>query len=158
MQNRFDIIIVKTLKHEGGYVWRDDDPGGETNYGISKGSYPSIDIKNLTKAQAIEIYRRDYWEKPKINMIKDDDLAAKVFDIGVNVGTTRAVRFLQTAINFLGAKLATDGVLGPKTLSAVNGHSNPKAVLTVFKEQVRAHYLRQNKPQFITGWLRRLDS
>ena len=52
------IIIEKVLKHEGGYVNDPTDLGGETNFGITKRFYPDVDIKNLTKEQAVEIYKR----------------------------------------------------------------------------------------------------
>ena len=58
----FDIAIQKLLKHEGGYTaGLVGDPGGETNYGIARASHPDLDIKNLTKDQAIDIYKSDYW-------------------------------------------------------------------------------------------------
>ena len=56
----FDEIIDITLHHEGGYVHAPKDLGGETNYGIAKRFYPEVDIKNLTKEEAKDIYRRDY--------------------------------------------------------------------------------------------------
>src|SRR5207248_918577 len=37
--------------------------GGETNFGISKRKYPTLDIKNLTDLGAVAIYRRDYWDR-----------------------------------------------------------------------------------------------
>ena len=60
-KTKFDASMNFVLRHEGGYVWNPNDPGGETNFGISKKSYPNIDIKNLTKEGATEIYRTDYW-------------------------------------------------------------------------------------------------
>ena len=56
-------IVYDTLDHEGGYVNDPTDPGGETNYGISKRAYPKIDIKALTKHEAVKIYYKDYWVK-----------------------------------------------------------------------------------------------
>lgn len=155
---RFNTIVQKTLTHEGGYVDDPQDKGGETNFGISKRYYPMEDIKNLTHARAIEIYRRDFWEKPKINQIKDDALAAKLFDLGVNMGAKQAVKLLQRAMNDLGASLADDGLLGPMTLSAVNGYPDQPGLLEKFKNRARKYYIGLNKPRFINGWLRRLES
>ena len=47
---------------EGGYVNDPKDPGGETNYGIAKRSHPTVDIKKLTLADAMAIYKREYWD------------------------------------------------------------------------------------------------
>jgi hypothetical protein len=74
---------------EGGYVDDPADPGGETNMGISKRSYPNEDIKNLTRDRAIEIYYRDFWVKPGIDSIAED-FRAKVFNMGVLMGPQTA--------------------------------------------------------------------
>jgi len=60
--NNFQKAIEFVMKWEGGYVNNPKDPGGETNFGISKASYPEEDIKNMTLTRAIEIYKRDYWD------------------------------------------------------------------------------------------------
>ena len=52
----FDYFIERVLVHEGGYVNDPRDPGGETKYGIAKRSYPGVDIRNLTRAQAVGIW------------------------------------------------------------------------------------------------------
>ena len=53
----FEPAVTKLLDLEGGYVCDPDDPGGKTNHGITKRSYPDIDIKALTRDDAIRIYR-----------------------------------------------------------------------------------------------------
>lgn len=63
MQTSFNKVMNFILEIEGGYVNDPNDPGGETNYGISKRSYPNVDIKRLTESKAREIYERDYWRK-----------------------------------------------------------------------------------------------
>ena len=75
---------------EGGYVNDPDDPGGETKYGISKRSYPTLDIRDLTKDQAIAIYYRDFW-LPTAKQITDPELLPKVFNMGVLMGRSTAV-------------------------------------------------------------------
>ena len=56
MKITFDEIIEVVLHHEGGYVNDPKDPGGETNFGISKRAYPDVDMKTLTKEGAKDIY------------------------------------------------------------------------------------------------------
>lgn len=58
----FDLLLTPT--YEGGYSNDLRDPGGETKYGISKRSYPHLDIKTLTRAQVKPIYRADFWGQP----------------------------------------------------------------------------------------------
>lgn len=82
------------IKAEGGYINDPDDPGGETKYGISKRSYPTLDIRALTKEQAKEIYKRDYW-RPLFCDQTEWPLALYLFDAGVNHGRTRALQFYR---------------------------------------------------------------
>jgi lysozyme family protein len=69
MLTQFDDIIEVVLEHEGGYVNDPQDPGGETNFGVAKRSHPDVDIKNLTKDGAKEIYYQDYWIKNRVTHI-----------------------------------------------------------------------------------------
>lgn len=89
----FERALEETLRWEGGYANDLNDPGGETNRGISKRSYPQLDIKNLGLEETIEIYRRDFW-----NAIEGDALspalASVAFDCAVNHGVGRAREWL----------------------------------------------------------------
>ena len=150
----FDEIIEVVLHHEGGYVNDPKDPGGETNFGIAKRSHPDVDIKNLTKDGAKEIYKEHYWDKNKVESLPLQ-LRHIYFDMCVNQGKGRAVKILQRAANAKGAELKVDGGLGPKTLSAMKG---------VELQRVRAYRVKYNadlvtrKPdleKFYFGWFRR---
>ena len=154
--SKFDEIIEGVLKHEGGYVNDPTDLGGETNYGITKRFYPDVDIKNLTEEGAKEIYKKDYWDKNKVDDLPDD-LKHIYFDMCVNQGRGTAVRVLQRAINGKGGKIAVDGGFGPGT----------KGALAKYKpsvERVRCYRLKHyydlvnKKPEqekFLFGWYRR---
>ena len=98
----FDIAVEKTLAHEGGYVNDPADPGGETKYGISKRSYPGEDIKNLTKARAKEIYKRDFWDKVQGDRIPSQESANSVFDMAVNAGPSKALSMAKQALIAIG--------------------------------------------------------
>ena len=154
MLTKFDDIIEITLKHEGGYVHDPKDLGGETNFGIAKRFYPDVDIKNLTKEGAKDIYKRDYWDKNKIDDVSDD-LKHIYFDMCVNQGRGRAIKILQRSANAKGADLKVDGGLGPMTIAAVSN---------VELDRVRAYRIKYyadlvtRKPdleKFYFGWFRR---
>jgi lysozyme family protein len=85
----FNVAVNLVLAHEGGYVNNPDDPGGETNFGISKRAYPTVDIKNLTREEAIAIYKRDYW-KSWMEAQTDQHLANCLLDSAVNQGVAAA--------------------------------------------------------------------
>jgi len=112
----FKDAVKIILKHEGGYVNDPVDPGGETNMGISKKAYPYLNIKELTKKDAEDIYFKDYWLKAKVKKIPEE-LRMIYFDMVVNMGKSRAVKILQTAISAKGVKTTVDGGIGPQTIS-----------------------------------------
>lgn len=151
----FDSALSFMLKNEGGYVNHSSDPGGETNFGISKRSYPGENIKGMTRARARVIYRRDFWHKPRLERMENKQLALKVFDSGVLVGSYRGVAILQ---KILGVKV--DGVIGKKTNAAINnaGPELIKQYVTALKRYFRAIVKRRPKSRvFLKGWLRRAD-
>lgn len=91
MITSWDISINFVLKAEGGYVNDPHDPGGETNFGISKRSYPHLNIKALTVDDAKTIYHRDFWLPNGCeNLAAGMDLL--VFDTAVNMGSGAAQR------------------------------------------------------------------
>lgn len=89
----WDAAVRTLLIAEGGYVHDPRDSGGETKYGISKRSYPHLDIPNLTPDDAAAIYRKDYWERlpegltPRMRWF--------LFDCAVNHGVGRALEWMN---------------------------------------------------------------
>lgn len=147
----FLLAIPTVLQNEGGYVSDPADPGGETKYGISKRSYPNLDIKNLTVEDATTIYRRDFWQFDGVN---DQPLATKIFDTYVNM-KHNGIRILQTCISMP----SPDGVWGPNTCAVVNAHM-PEGLLTIYRSALEQHYRNivladPSKAKFLNGWLRR---
>lgn len=92
--NLFDKAMQFVGLMEGGYVNDSNDKGGETKYGISKKSYPNLDIKNLTKEQAEEIYYKDFWLKNNCDTMHPT-FAVLVFDTAVNMGSGVIKEFLK---------------------------------------------------------------
>lgn len=92
----FEQVIPGILKIEGGYV-ANDAGKGPSNFGINAASHPGVDIKNLTKEQATEIYRQEYWDPIVSQLPADasDDLVRNVVDAGVNMGVTTALKMLN---------------------------------------------------------------
>lgn len=144
------------LGHEGGYVNHHCDPGGETNMGIAKRFYPDLDIKNLTKDQAVEIYFRDYWLKLNLTGIMDASAVLDVFDMGVNAGLRTAVKMAQKIVGAF-----ADGVIGEETIRKINSY--PASFVEIYKAHRKVYYvnLSRRKPElrvFLAGWLNRVDT
>lgn len=158
----FEGAIETVLKHEGGYVSDPDDPGGETNFGISKRTYPDIDIPNLTRGGAAEIYRRDWWDSNTLDKINSQPVATKLFDLMVNMGTHQAVKIFQRAVCDCGLLITVDGVLGKQTIESANAMSSDE-LLTAIRSRAGEFYrsLVTQKPsniKFLDGWLKRAYS
>ena len=158
----FESAVTEVLKAEGGYVNHPADPGGETNMGISKRSYPNVDIKNLTVEQAKDIYYRDFWQTGPYDKIAAAPLAEKVFNTAVNAGNSRAFKLLQHAVNKCGGNVTVDGAVGPKTLVAVNSIDGQK-LLAAYREAQADFYkglvaADPSKSVFLKGWLNRAAS
>ena len=148
----FDQAVDFVLKEkiEGGYVNDPRDPCGETNFGISKRSYPKVNMKTLTREGAIAIYKRDYWDAAGC-----DDLPAKVavavFDCAVNQGVSIAKRLLQKA-----ARVTVDGAIGPKTLAAVHKVDADELVVQFLGWRLRRYAFTANASTYMRGWSNRV--
>lgn len=156
--------VSNLLKWEGGYVNDPSDPGGETNWGISKRSYPDLNIKSLTQENAKAIYHRDWWLPYHLGEMPDA-IGVKVLDIIVNLGPRQGFKLVQRACNRLLLSppyLIEDGTSGPLTRAAVI-HADPIRLLAMLRE-VQANYyttLATEHPvmrKFLHGWLRRAAS
>lgn len=146
----FDRAVEFVLSEEGGYANDPRDPGGETKYGISKRAYPHLDIKNLTKEQAKQLYYKDYFQ-PIRPLVKDNPkLAVAVFDAAVNMGVGTAIRLVQKA---LGVK--EDGVIGPVTLRVL--HEKREQILPFFLfERLSRYQSLSTWGIYRKGWTLRL--
>lgn len=138
---------------EGGYSNDPKDPGGETNFGISKRRYPQEDIAHMTRDRAAQLYRKDFWEYCHCDEIPDK-LAIVLFDAAVNQGETGAVKMLQIALG-----MPVDGIMGPETITAT--FKAGETIVRRLLAQRMARYTRTilGKPSqeiWLENWARRL--
>lgn len=151
MRDNFQTCLDHVLRHEGGYVNHPNDPGGETNFGISKRSYPNENIRGMTKKRAGEIYKRDYWDA-----VRGDDLPYGLdlvaFDAAVNSGVSRGAKWVQGAV---GAQ--QDGKIGPATLLRVSKVDTRASISAACTR--RMDFLRTlgTWNDFGKGWTRRVS-
>lgn len=173
----FELAIDTVIKHEGGFVNNPNDPGGATKYGISLRWLKSIgdlvgdfdhdgnvdinDIRQMTLEQAKDIYRKEWWDKYKYSLIREQTIATKVFDMTVNMGTKQAHKLVQRALwSTNGYKIIKDdGVLGELTLALVNTRM-PSVFLPVIRSECAGFYRslaasKANFEVFLEGWLER---
>jgi lysozyme family protein len=126
-----DDIARDIVRREGGYVNDPDDPGGATKYGVTihtmrrlgldltgDGIVDAHDVKALSEAEAIEIFKSHYFQPPRIGELPET-LQTSVFDMYVNAGAN-AVKILQRLLVKFGQTVSIDGALGPQTIAAAH--------------------------------------
>lgn len=173
---KFDAAVKVVLKHEGGLTDHPSDPGGKTNFGVSLRYLKSIgydvdgdgdvdgdDIKKLTQKDAINIYRKNWWDKYRYNQIIDQNVATKVFDTSINTGHVRSHKIAQQSINeLIRIPIAVDGKFGVVSFYYLN-QLNSKILVNHFRANQQKFYERlvvknpKLKP-FIRGWVKRAQS
>lgn len=146
----FNTSINRILGHEGGYVNDPKDPGGETNWGISKRSYPHLNIKSLTRERAIEIYYVDFY-LPILMYEQSEAVAYQLLDFAVNSGAGNAVRAYQRALG-----VAPDGRFGPISRAAVKKTSECDKLMLILAERLSFMTSLKNWPAHGRGWARRI--
>lgn len=150
----FDTAFDRLIGHEGGYSNHPDDPGGETNWGITlrtarEAGYTGT-MRALTRDEARAIYRAAYWNRAKADQY-DGAIAFQLFDAAVNHGIGQAIRFLQRAVG-----VADDGAVGPVTLAAVHAMTVTDVLSRFNAERLDFYTKLTTWPTFGKGWARRV--
>jgi lysozyme family protein len=162
MINSFISCFEKLIQNEGGYVNHPNDKGGETKYGISKQSYPELDIENISVDDAKLIYFNDFWNKNACSSLPLS-LACKVFDLSVNLGPKTAATLLQRALRAVGVIVKEDGIIGPKTIEGATTLEPNSHILCALRSEAAGYYrmIAEKDPSqkvFLNGWLNRAYS
>jgi len=162
--DRFERIFDYLLRVEGGYTDDKHDKGGKTKYGIIEEEAREFgykgDMQDLTIDFAKNIYLKKYYLGNKLDKVANDKVALSICDWAVNSGKN-GIKNAQIAINQLtNANLDVDGIIGSKTLEALNAVDSEK-FLEVYHSLQRIYYrakVEADKTQerFLTGWLNRV--
>ncbi len=194
MGTKFNLAVEVILEHEGGFVDNKHDPGGATNFGVSlrylktlpgldgdfdgDGDIDADDIKAMIAEDAIEFYRKNWWEKFGYQNIASAHTATKVFDMSVNMGGKQAHKLVQRACRSISKDLKDDGILGPVSFAAINSVSQNSFIpalrctqagfyraLVIRNAALRKHNViradgseYEDLSVFLNGWLRRAYS
>ncbi|CAB4138739.1 zliS Lysozyme family protein [uncultured Caudovirales phage] len=175
-----DNMLTQLLKHEGGYVNDPNDRGGETNWGVTiavaRDNGYQGPMRDMTRDQALEIYRRQYFFKPGFDKVMPHSaaIAFELFDTGVNMGPSVPSRWLQRSLNALSrqgkdyATITVDGNIGPATIRALKafldkrGDTGEHRLLSLLNALQGARYMElaernSSQSNFLFGWLERVS-
>lgn len=176
--SNFEDAIEFLLPREGGLSENPNDSGGITNFGISLRFLRSLSseklrrygifepvndntIKLLTISQAKFIYKGEFWEGNRLDEIESQQLVNYIFDMYVNHGIAQANKLVQRAVcaaTFMRNYLRDDGLLGDKTISAINSLGEQLLPITM---AIRSEFyrnlvvLRPKDEANLDGWLNR---
>ncbi len=161
----FEVAVEKLLKIEGGLD--DPSPGrdgnDETNFGIDEHYFPGLEVENLTREQAEDLYYKKYWTPMRLFLLNDQAIAEQILDAGVNCGQGTGIMLAQRAFNDLypADPLKVDGVMGPHTVMAINEQKYPHAYRNVLVYRRVWHYLEvlaihPEKESNRVGWMNRI--
>lgn len=182
MNNAINIELeLETLvRKEGGYTdgktgASAKDSGGETMFGITVAVARAFGytgaMKDMTRAQAKEIYRLRFWFQPRFHEVNNISglIAKEMLDTGVNMGTVIAGKFLQRALNVLNRNgklypdIEVDGMVGNMTHACLReylkerGKDGETVLFRMLNNQQGVRYMelaeaRPKDEEFEYGW------
>jgi lysozyme family protein len=186
----FNIALEALLDLEGGWIDDPLDKGQETYCGISRRYHPNwsgwiivdarksgenfpacLEQETKLHLNVQSFYKYRYWDLFWGSAMRDDRLATRMLNTAVHLGASRAVKYLQQALNVLNrnellyADIVTDGLYGERTHEALEKYLLRdrvdyllKAIL-ILQGKHYLDYMRRSLEQerFARGWINRLE-
>lgn len=147
MANFNKIDLDELSRHEGGFVNHPNDPGKETNRGVTIATWnaaaakfgwtPGVEgLKKLTQDQWVKIAKTYYWDGLKLDSVDNQSIANAIFNITWGSGPENSAFIVQKALNDAGVTVGIDGLWGPETRAGI-ARANPAKLLAAI---VKRHY------------------
>jgi len=186
----FDEAYNITCKNEGKYDNDPDDVGGETYKGVARSYYPdwggwklidkakeennfpeNLENNSDLQTKVRKLFKNLYWNRFWGDKISNQSIANEMFDTAINLGASRAIKYLQIGLNILNrnqqlyADIVEDGVFGKNTLRALNSYLSSDEdvfLLKVINILQGYHYIKYMKEspiqeKYARGWLKRVE-
>jgi lysozyme family protein len=164
----FEVAVERLLRHEGGYSNDPRDNGGETYKGVSRRWFPkwrgwdindrsnklNLDHNHQLQQEVKNFYYAYFWVPIRAYEVENDFIADMLFNFAVNMGKKVIVKKTQRIL-----RVTQDGVIGPKTIQALNS-INQEVFVYHFLLEIMEFYIQLGKkqPHYLRGWLNRAVS
>jgi len=161
--SNFEKALNEVLKDEGGYVKDPLDNGGETFKGISRRYFPKwegwdiVDVNHFDERLddlVSKFYKHYFWDTLKLDDVQSPFIAEMLFNVGINQGKKVVTKKVQRILG-----VSVDGIIGPKTISALNSVDEGKFVFQFILETIDLYVhivnTHTNQRKFLLGWLNR---
>lgn len=160
-KSRYQVLLRRILRHEGGFSNHPKDPGGATNFGITQRTYDAwrmeqgnrvLPVSRIQDHEVESIYEERYWDAIKGPSLPVG-LDYAMLDFAVNSGPYRAIKTLQTIVG-----VKADGFLGPRTRAAMLTSSDPHLIEELCEHRLRFLQGLSTWSTFGRGWQSRVDN
>lgn len=165
---KIELLVPKIIKWEGGFVNHPYDRGGATNKGVTLATFtqyrkakglqePTIDdLKYISDAEWMDVLKTFYWDKWRADEILNQSIANLLVD-WLWASGVYGIRYPQQVLG-----VAVDGIVGRKTLAAVNNYPDQRKLFQKLWNRRKLHFeciVRNNPTQkvFFKGWINRLN-
>lgn len=158
---KYKILKPIILKNEGGYAGNID---GQicTMKGITLAAFRKYfgktkscnDLRNISDSQWDTVFINGYWNRWLGDKIKSQSIANLLVDWVWGSGVY-GIKYPQQVLG-----VTADGVVGPKTINAINNYPNQKELFQKLWDRRKKHFesvAQGNKKKFLKGWLNRLN-
>lgn len=156
-------LIPTVLKYEGGYAGNID---GKicTMKGVTLDTYRKYfgkqktckELRGISNAEWEYIFKEGFWDRWRADEINNQSIA----NLLVDWCWTSGIYGIKYPQRILGVK--DDGIVGDKTIAAVNNYPNQKELFDKLWNRRKKHFediaKTHNRAKFLNGWLRRLSS
>lgn len=151
-----------------GFANDPNDNGGATMVGVTIGTYRSYckykgkstptvqNLKNIPYKEWRDIIHTMYWNKWKADLINDQRVANMIVDWVWTSGQGIGIKRVQKILG-----VTADGIVGPKTIAAVNAKDPNELVKEVYNARL-SHFnaiVKANPSQkkWLNGWINRIN-
>lgn len=165
---KIEMLIPIINRWSGGYVNHPNDKGGPTNRDVTLATYTAYrkkkgfpvttieDLKNMTDEEWGDILKPMFWDKWRADEISNQSVANLVVDWYWGSGLY-GIKYPQQVLG-----VAADGIVGPKTLAAINGYPDQSELFKKLWLRRKQHFeniVEKDPTQrvFLKGWMNRLN-